>query len=87
VTLTKNRLYALPDELGLAPRLQELYVDQNRLDCLPDTFTKLTHLVVFSAAMNRIVAIPNGISKLEHLRVGDVFPLGSGAARARSLIG
>jgi len=69
INLSRNHLYALPEEIGLIPYLKELHLEMNRLDFLPDSLTKLKGLEVLNVSLNNLSTVPPGLGALETLRV------------------
>jgi Leucine-rich repeat (LRR) protein len=66
--LGKNKLTALPAEIGAFRNLQILLVSRNRLTTLPTTIGQLQSLVNLDLDYNRLEALPAEIGRLRELR-------------------
>lgn len=53
LSLSSNRIVALPEWTGSLPRLKELYIDNNQLKELPNRLTMAPELAIISACSNR----------------------------------
>lgn len=67
LTLTDNRIGALPDALGERPFLQKLMLSGNRLGRLPDTLAGAGSLELIRLADNRLDALPPWLGHLPRL--------------------
>ncbi|MCJ2015749.1 leucine-rich repeat-containing protein kinase family protein [Methylobacterium sp. J-076] len=67
LTLTDNRIAALPDALGERPRLQKLMLSGNRLTHLPDSLAGAGSLELVRFASNRLARLPNWLAALPAL--------------------
>ncbi len=67
LTLTGNRIEALPDELGRRPSLQKLMLSGNRLRALPDSLEGAAALELLRLSANRLEALPGWIGTLPAL--------------------
>lgn len=81
LTLTDNRIAALPDALGKRPRLQKLMLSGNRLAALPESLADAANLELLRLAANRLGALPPWITALPRLAwtswAGNPFDLGA----------
>ncbi len=67
LTLTDNRITALPEALGQRPRLQKLMLSGNRLAALPDSLAGAERLELIRFADNRLDALPPWLDHLPRL--------------------
>ncbi|MGX7707543.1 leucine-rich repeat-containing protein kinase family protein [Methylobacterium sp. Gmos1] len=67
LTLTDNRIAALPEALGARPRLQKLMLAGNRLRALPESLRCAHNLELLRIAANRFEALPAGLKTLPRL--------------------
>ncbi len=67
LTLTDNRIAALPRALGERPRLQKLMLAGNRLEALPDSLSGAENLELLRIAANRFATLPGCITALPRL--------------------
>ena len=68
LSLTKEKLYRVPEEIREYKDLIELRLDKNRIDELPDWLGELSKLVTFSAERNSIDVFPQVILELKNLK-------------------
>lgn len=67
LTLTDNRIAALPAALGERPRLQKLMLSGNRLVTLPESLAGAPSLELLRIAANRLAAPPSWLAALPGL--------------------
>ncbi len=67
LTLTDNRIEALPRALGERPALQKLMLSGNRLRALPDSLEGASALELLRLSANRLEALPGWIGTLPAL--------------------
>lgn len=67
LTLTDNRIAALPAALGERPRLQKLMLAGNRLRALPETLGEARNLELLRIAANGFEALPACLTALPRL--------------------
>jgi hypothetical protein len=67
LTLTDNRLEALPAEIGRRPALQKLMLAGNRLRALPDSLADAGRLELLRLSANRFEALPPWLARLPRL--------------------
>ncbi|MGY2048641.1 leucine-rich repeat-containing protein kinase family protein [Methylobacterium sp. JK268] len=67
LTLTDNRLAALPRALGARPQLTKLMLSGNALEALPDTLADATGLELLRLSSNRLTALPAWLADLPRL--------------------
>lgn len=67
LTLTDNRIAALPRALGERPRLQKLMLAGNRLDALPESLSGAENLELLRIAANGFAALPGCVAALPRL--------------------
>ena len=67
--LRRNRLTALPPELGALLALQTLNVDRNAIEALPDALGRLSCLRTLTATHNQLRELPRSWRRLGALRV------------------
>ena len=67
LTLTDNRLDALPRALGERPLLQKLMLAGNRLTRLPETLAQAANLELLRLSANRFEALPPWLTTLPRL--------------------
>lgn len=67
LTLTDNRISALPDELGCRPRLQKLMLAGNRLRALPASMAACERLELLRISANAFDALPDWLLALPRL--------------------
>lgn len=67
LTLTDNRIAALPDTLGRRPRLQKLMLSGNRLTRLPETLAGAANLELIRFASNGLDGLPPWLERLPAL--------------------
>ncbi|AWN38304.1 leucine-rich repeat-containing protein kinase family protein [Methylobacterium radiodurans] len=67
LTLTDNRIAALPAALGERPMLQKLMLSGNRLSALPDSLAGAPNLELLRIAANRFAAPPVWLAGLPRL--------------------
>ena len=67
LTLTGNRIEALPDALGRRPGLRKLMLSGNRLRALPDSLEGAAALELLRLSANRLEALPGWIGTLPAL--------------------
>ncbi|AWN49368.1 protein kinase [Methylobacterium terrae] len=67
LTLTDNRIAALPDALGARPLLQKLMLAGNRLRALPENLAGAESLELLRIAANGFEALPAGLAALPRL--------------------
>jgi hypothetical protein len=67
LTLTDNRLEALPPEIGDCPDLQKLMLSGNNLSELPETLLRCQKLELLRIAANRFERFPEGLLTLPRL--------------------
>ena len=65
--LTDNQIEALPNSLGLRPRLQKLALAGNRLSALPDTVSQLINLELLRISANQLTEFPSQLLALPKL--------------------
>nr|GMD35821.1 plant intracellular Ras-group-related LRR protein 7 [Ipomoea batatas] len=74
MTLDKNRMTTLPDELGQLVKLERLSVSSNSLVSLPGTIGSLRNLVLLNVSSNNLKILPESIGNcfsLEELQAND----------------
>ena len=64
LTLTDNRLAALPDQLGCLPALQKLMLAGNRLRALPESLCTASRLELLRMSANDIHALPSWLAEM-----------------------
>jgi len=67
LTLTDNRIAALPDALGRRPHLQKLMLSGNRLTALPDSLAGTGCLELLRLSANRFETLPAWLTTLPAL--------------------
>ena len=67
LTLTDNKIAALPTELGRRPRLQKLMLAGNRLDAIPESLAGAEDLELIRLSCNRLDALPPWLTRLPRL--------------------
>lgn len=67
LTLTDNRIAALPDALGERPQLQKLMLAGNALETLPESLADAPNLELVRLAANRLEALPPWLTTLPTL--------------------
>lgn len=67
LSLSNNRLTAIPDELCKLINIQELYLARNLIENLPGQFTELKNLRVLNLSANLLTTIPEEICELVNL--------------------
>ncbi|GJD94743.1 leucine-rich repeat-containing protein kinase family protein [Methylobacterium iners] len=67
LTLTDNRIEALPDALGRRPKLQKLMLAGNRLRTLPASLAGAPNLELLRLSANTLDALPTWITALPRL--------------------
>ncbi len=67
LTLTDNRIAALPEALGARPHLQKLMLAGNRLAALPESLAGAPALELLRLAANRFEALPGWLAELPRL--------------------
>lgn len=67
LTLTDNRIAALPASLGERPRLQKLMLAGNRLRALPESLSDAHNLELLRIAANRFESLPACLESLPRL--------------------
>lgn len=67
LTLTDNRIAALPEELGRRPRLQKLMLSGNALDRLPESLAGHRNLELVRFASNRFERLPPWLAEMPAL--------------------
>lgn len=67
LTLTDNRIEALPAALGARPALTKLMLSGNRLSSLPDTFAGAASLELLRLSANRFEHLPGFLDDLPRL--------------------
>ena len=68
LSITKEKLYKVPEEIREYKDLKELRLDKNRIDKIPDWLGELSKLETFSAERNRLDLFPQAILELKNLR-------------------
>ena len=86
LTLTDNRLAALPRALGERPMLQKLMLAGNRLSSLPETLAGAGNLELLRVSANAFDALPPWLGELPRLAwlawAGNPLDTGTGPAAA-----
>lgn len=67
LTLTDNRIAALPPEIGARPRLQKLMLAGNRLAAIPESLAAAENLELIRLSCNRLDALPSWLTRLPRL--------------------
>lgn len=67
LTVTDNRLTALPEALGRRPRLEKLLLSGNQLDHLPESLGDLPRLELLRLSANRLERLPAWLTRLPRL--------------------
>lgn len=67
LTLTDNRLGALPIEIGQRPLLEKVGLAGNRLQALPDSLADAARLGLFRVSANQLTDLPGWLSELPEL--------------------
>ncbi len=67
LTLTDNRIAALPEALGERPLLQKLMLAGNRLDAIPRSLAGAGNLELIRLSCNRLDALPAWLTRLPRL--------------------
>ncbi len=67
LTLTDNRIEALPDAIGRRPSLQKLMLSGNRIDRLPETLAGASSLELLRLSANRFASLPPFLGDLPRL--------------------
>ena len=68
LTLSHNRLTALPESLGGLPNLQLLNLSDNQLTTLPESLGNLQNLQTLNLYNNRLTALPESLGNLPNLQ-------------------
>ena len=68
MTLARNGLKKLPDQIGELFNLRELYLDRNRLTSLPETIGQLANLEQLLLDWNWLRSLPGSFEKMLSLR-------------------
>jgi hypothetical protein len=67
LTLTDNRITAMPDQLGCRPRLQKFMLAGNRLRALPESLAACQRLELLRISANQLDALPDWLLALPQL--------------------
>lgn len=73
LSLSGNKLRALPDNISKLTHLRSLSLDENELESLPDSICQLSELRSLSANRNRLNRLPENIGELKKLTSINLF--------------
>lgn len=66
--ISKNKITALPENIGDLVRLRQLWIDKNLITEVPASISNLINLEWLQLKYNRLTSLPGGLEKLTKLR-------------------